>query len=283
MQEHHHAAQLKKLDIETVIVCLGNELSLWKALDGSYQKVKSALVPSEDLKYARLKQVAHIPLLVSMILNQLIADSTRKDLCLSKLRLISEELNGLKNGLDKIFESDDLTRQQHIIESTLKTIELLMNDYDETEVPALKLYYLARVHDALIENNRLAAESHLQELDKITTDWGLKSKATLEKSRFLIVGPHGPRKGRIDIQYYVALFETILGISKVKDNRLYHVEMLPSQMAGIDILNDLILNFLLGSELNKSIGEDILDDNTAMFSDILKTHAPPIVGRLLRV
>jgi hypothetical protein len=125
----------------------------------------------------------------------------------------------------------------------------------------------------LLEKNiESAALAQVLDIHNQIVAWEVLDQEKLKRMRVLIVGPHGPRSGRVDMQYFTKIYHQFCSISdhKVKNNYLYHVEMLPSQMKYIDIEQDLIQEFLMGSEYNKTVGKTMLNNQEAMFRDILE-------------
>ncbi|HLF66336.1 MAG TPA: hypothetical protein VI522_01835, partial [Gammaproteobacteria bacterium] len=123
-----------------------------------------------------------------------------------------------------------------------------------------------------------AAELQIESMDKIMTEWISTYNITLEKTRVLIVVAHGPRDNLIEGEYYKYLFKKFKIASP--ESYIYKIEMLPDQMATIDVEKDLIHDFLSGQQLNAEIASTMLGDKEAMRKDVLAKYAPSILEKL---
>lgn len=279
LDTHHHSAQLIMPDIEAILVYKGDELSLWKKNSDSYKQI-ACEIPTSDKRYTRLKQIAHIIVLITTIMDEYILNRVSLPEVITKLKNIINEVNLIRKGIELVFNDKDIKAQVTIIDETMKLLKILVSSQDSPlQWDTLKKGYVESLKPSIWYNNNTATEVQLNCLNNITKKWMKEHRIQLEKSRVIMVSPHGPRIGRIEAQYFIKLYQETLGLMKkdVEDNKVYHLEMLPSQFSKVNILEDLIKDFLLGSELNRAIGENILDSSTGMFSDILNQHAAPIL------
>lgn len=225
--------------------------------------------------YKLLKTISHLSVWLGMILKSIgsgaIALSHREH-ALGELK----KMIGLLQKLDDIH----LHRHKLVIEKTLSALEQAILCSELEQVQELYRNYLKWVHDVNIEYAKEATELQLTGLDTIITAWQDKYAVDLNASRVLIVGPHGPREGLIEKQFFQNMYLHHGGKGAEKDNQhVIYVEMLPEQMGTIAIPT-LIKNFLGGHQINKTIGRDMLGDEYAMFKDVLASYAGPILDKL---
>lgn len=279
---HHESAQLIKPNIDSIMIFKGDELTLWKKNFDSYQKLES-IIPTSDERYTRLKQMAHIAVLMTTIADDYIGNRISSKEIASKCKKIIPYLNAIIPEIKNIFDDSDIAVQTTLVEKTVELIEIITSgDFSRMDLIKYKNEYVGSIKNAVEYNNKTATKIQLMYLNKIISTWLKEHGIQLEKNRVILVSAHGPRAGRVEAQYFTRLYQEKLGLLEkdIEDNKVYHLEMLPSQFAQIDVLKDLINDFLLGSELNKAIGENILDSSKAMFSDILGQHCAPILDEL---
>ncbi len=284
MSEHHTASRLVGQDIDHVAVYKGDTLSLWEKRGEDYCQV-TAVIPTNDLRYTRLKQIAHLHVLITMIIDECLKHeeghrSGIKKLVeevLPKITLIERHLHAL--------HADDIPIQATILGRSRECIEQLTHmvfPFSKSEILSLREDYVGRLQAAIHYNNRTATTTQLHCLHDIVGNWQTNYGLEPGKSRVIIVSTHGPRIGRIETQYFERWYKDNLKLEAVEDNLLYSIEMLPSQFDTLDIKKDLIEGFLMGSELNKDIGNEILGNRKKMFSDVLESYAMPVLDSLFK-
>lgn len=260
------------------MVLKGDELSLWENSGTNYQLIKQASL-AKSIRYLGLKQICHVAVLITMLIDDYL--NQRNDQSLSQLNSISASLQSLLARAHHIFDQLDLERQRFIIKESVDVIKGLTSNSHKLAWLEIKKGYLDKITVALEKNSECATQTQLSLLDDLITEWGLKS-SDLTKSRTIIISPHGPKPKRIEAQYFNRLYQTMVEEDSVEDNLLYHLEMLPSQIASLDVQEDIIKGFLAGAELNKSIGLNHLGSRQAMFSDILDKYAVPVLDKLFQ-
>ena len=287
LSKHKIASHYKHSKIDTVVVYLGNELSLWKKNNlNNYIKTDVIVTPSQNGRYTRLKQICHIPLTVQSIIKEYKNNGLTPEELQIQIGELKNSVEIIYSSLDKekIFEEgEESNRQRKILGDLLSLLTDLLSLPVPKDASQLYMLCLSSIKEDMQVNIEQAASAQVLEIDNKVSEWGLKNHSVLKNSRVLIVGPHGPRLGRVDMQYFISLYHKICEIDKseVKNNKLYYVEMLPWQMEGINIKKDLIENFLMGSELNKSIGKKVLNNRYGMFRDILEKEGALAVEKHL--
>jgi hypothetical protein len=270
-------------DIDTVIVYKGDELSLWKKRDGTHQRVE-CVIPTNDLRYTRLKQIAHIHVMMTLIMDECCQSPAEYQLGIENLKnnLLPKINSMLDPSCTSALYAEDATWQIKILQETrLCMLNLLSSSFMSVDVlQQCKKEYIERLKPATYYSNSKATEVQLNCLHVFMQQWIARHHIVPESSRVIIVSPHGPRIGRIEMQYYARWYEVALGDVVIEDNLLYSIETLPSKFADLDVKRDLIDGMLIGAELNKGIGEKMLGGREKMFSDILESHAGPILDRL---
>lgn len=263
---------------------MGCELSLWKRnVDNQFIKVESAILLQD--RYTHLKQIAHIPMTIQMLIKniqmgKMTTREARADIC-KLIQLFREILR----GIDTIYNESDAKPQQLILQKSIRLLDfMLVHIQKMAAIKTQFAHYLMEIKNALDHNLSGGAHDQIHDIDQYIEKWQLKQASILCKTRVLIVGPHGPRKGRIDMQYYAQLYHQLCGLPlhEVKNNYVYHIEMLPQQVKDVDIKKDLIERFLMGAELNKTIGKSMLNNRFGMFSDVLKGHGPKVIDTILK-
>ena len=284
MQRHRAASQSVGSDIEMVIVYKGDELSLWKRQDGTYLQIAKE-IPTNDLRYTRLKQIAHIHVDISSIVEACIKNETPYHVGMRELQMdLLPDIDALlqPDSLSAL-HPDDIKWQREILSESKAFITQLCESSEKLLADELSRrhdHFVDLLKEAILYNNATATAVQLRRLHALTMEWQQTHHLQAEKSRVIMVSPYGPRLGRIETQYFMRWYEKALRITNIEDNMLYSKEELPSKFNSLDILKDLIGEFLMGSELNKRIGKKILGDMKKMFRDILEPHAEAILREL---
>lgn len=242
---HERTAKSQNLNhINHIIIYLNGDLHLWKR-DAKDNFIELCVCKSAamDFPYKLLKTMAHIAVTVNVLAQTHDASLMMK---------LQEQLHDMLN-------SDNPLLQIHMnfIKRTLDLLENFSDDQIVAYNNAIKL--------VLDEYSKNAAELQLESLAHIMHIWTEEYRIDPATSRALIVSAHGPRVDLLERQYF----------DYWNNNKgfVYTVEMLPTQMATINISRDLIDGFLNKHELNKTLGKTLLDDENAMFRDVLGKHA----------
>jgi hypothetical protein len=280
LQEHYHAAQSVLKGIDTIIVYKGGELSLWQRTHDGYTLLEG--IPLISKRYTALKEMAHLPLLVLAIIQQHDAGDVGKEETLAKLISLQQSVTTVKSNAQNSLEEADKWAQWTILDATSHLLSQVINDDTALSKQAILLQdYLSSLKSAIQYNNRTATTIQLIGLDNVIKKWDAQYVPEWDKTRILTVGVHGPREKLIEQEYFFSYVRKKLNLKQVENNKVYYVEMLPAQIANVDIVKDLIQGFLARSELNKNIGEKVLNDEQAMFKDVLSPHAECVVEYLL--
>ena len=132
LETHHAAAQSTAIQIDYVLIYQLDELSLWQKQGDTYQKIQVA-VPTANLHYSRLKQMAHIPVLVTTLIETYVHDQQAHAACLLQLDRVSQACMQILKGLPSLFAGQDLMGQQLLITHTTELIELLRQSQSKAE------------------------------------------------------------------------------------------------------------------------------------------------------
>ena len=281
---HRLSVQTVGQDIDMILVYKGDELSLWRKQAESWQSVAKT-IPTSDVRYTRLKQIAHIHVLVAMLLDVCCISAEQASLSMHELQhMLLPKINLLleENSLKQLYP-EDAAMQTLILQESRNCINALCQlslPFRQCVLIEIKRRYVNILKAAVWYSNSKATEVQLSNLHTLVKHWQDSYQLEAARSRVIIVSPHGPRIGRIEAQFFTRWYEDALGSTNIEDNMLYSIESLPEKFAELDVKRDLIESFLMGSELNKGIGETILGNRKKMFSDILESHAEPALRRL---
>ncbi|WP_419420869.1 hypothetical protein ACNVED_06110 [Legionella sp. D16C41] len=275
LTQHHEAAQAKEKKLTHVIVNLCGKLSLWVKQDNGFIKKDEATIPSPEGSYTRLKQISHIPVLIAEYVKEFNAGIIDMTEFKKRMTDIHNCLSLILKDLPTIFTAENIENQSQILIETQNLILTFIKDENLKHTSQQLKVYLATIKHLLDKNIDLGGEAIINELDEQIDKWNLKNSPQLMFTRALIVGPHGPRDGEPMTQYFESLFSKFnlsVNDNDMQNRSVYYVETLPQLMSKIDIKEDLIEGFLLGSEFNKSIGKKFFSNPNTLFRDLLK-HA----------
>jgi len=259
-----------------VIVYSNSSLSLWQhAGSGQYKQLETAPSPAKEEPYILLKTLSHISVWLSITLQSMAAQKLWLAKTNPELNKIHTSLNTLKN-----LGNQQLKPHLPVMDYTLSVIQQAKTCQQATEIVQLQQDYLQQSKACNEHYSRLATRIQLQGLHKIVETWRTQRMLNLHRSRVMIVGPHGPRDQLIEKQYFHDMYVRA-GIADGEHNNghLVYVEMLPEQLQDIDIAS-LITSFLGRHQINKLIGKELLNDEQAMFNDVLGKYAPPVIKEL---
>ncbi|STX30223.1 Uncharacterised protein [Legionella beliardensis] len=276
---------MKSKAIDYVLVYIGNDLSLWqKNNENQYKKIKNATTPAAQGQYTRLKQISHIPLTIQALIKNYRKSDETEEKFVNQLSQMHAKLNTILASIEKVLMNKGLiATQQAILEKSINLLAALIKQPEPAQAKQLLAAYLASLGPYLKQNMLDSTKAQVHEIDQLLEGWGLKNTSVLKNTRVLVVGPHGPRQGQVDMQYYTKLYQTVgeQQPDDIENNYLYYIEMLPWQMQNLDIEKHLIQNFLMGSEYNKTIGKKVLNNRYGMFRDILEKSAPEAIDEVL--
>ncbi len=281
LTQHTKSSSAMLEPIQHVIVFFGGELSLWQKQNNDFEELTRAKTAGMvELSYLRAKQISHIVVLLITRFSEMIERKAPI--------LLDAELFALFNKLlliqKKLMTIDDKMKQQyqHIVN---QTVLLLKHFHLNSGVQHLALQqYIEKYIQSMSEQLKIlaevAAKAQLQSLHEIMMSWKETYKLDLTLSRALIPVVHAPRDRLLEHQYFCSLFEQEINNHHANDNSVYCIEMLPKQMATLDIKRDLIDSFLPKCELDKRIGKYVFHDEAGMFKDILHQHAEEELNKM---
>lgn len=284
--QHKNTAYLSLLQsrsIDFIWVYKEGVLSLWKkGQTGSFEKIEQGFPILRE--YTKIKEVTHLPLLLLSLCYPYFdrAGGSYPDM----EKTLNEILNTLKKTgveIEKAFPPGQ-TREvlKKIITRSLllmEEISILLRNSMGVKKECIDIY-LRDLQPWIHYNTKISTEIQLKSLNDMVVAWREKHGISLEKTRVLILGLHGPRKDLIEFQYFVDLFQE-LGFSNVEDDQVYYAEVLLSSMPSIDIKRDLIEGFIADAEYNKVIGQMVLGRSNALFRDVLGDYARPALDSFL--
>lgn len=283
LQQHTQSGTAMLEQIQHVIVFFGGELTLWqKQSDDFCEIAREKTAGVNDLAYLRGKQISHIAVLLVSRFSALIEQKKTIKIddwvlaMLHKLVLIQKTL--------KTVNDDMVDAYRHIVSQSILFLGQL-HSRPKVSSQELQLLLTNYAHSISSELNLLAdiaTSQQLHRMHEIMTDWRLTHSLQLDKARVLLPVVHGPREGFLEYQYFCCLFEHEIEQHDANNNSVYCVEMLPKQMATLDIKKDLIDSFLAKSELDKQIGRYVFHDERAMFKDILQQQAEKQLGEMFK-
>ena len=195
----YREARIQKLaEVGPVIVVGVQELAL-------IQGTSRQSVPFPPAEYHKLKEVAHVPLLIFVTLSGTRGtplDATKS----AEVRYLRDLIDASQNQLDRVgFDASQIDRQ--------RTILRLSRDYLETvnqsgKAPNDGLDAFARTLAPLVlANADDAAEAHLKKLNSTVESWRTRMTAEEWKSfHVVIMSAHMAREREVALQYFQKLF-----------------------------------------------------------------------------
>lgn len=259
--EHHKTAKQALSRINNVMVYKEDILSLWLNHNNGFQKINEKQVIRDQ--YTHIKQIVHVPVYIETLLHTTSPRNHAKKLL---------ELKQLQNKLLLASKKLPDTKDKIILQKSIGVISELC-DNNISEYSFLLKKYLNEIANEVEDVCAQATSIQIKDsLDRVTRQWISDYKINMEASRVLIVGTHGPKEGRIEMQYYEALYNHY-HMKNVENDKLYYVESLAKHIPSIDIQKDLIEEFLAKEELNKIYGVSRYGNCKWMSGDVLSKHA----------
>lgn len=274
LSEHKNAGICMLAKIKHVVILSSGNLELWRKHDEAitYCMIARVETAAKNECYTLLKSLAHIPVLIVSILQKMEDPHER-------LTALRHKLQQLAKDLIQIDEYS-LNQNLNLVEESINLLnELLRGTLSKSAMSHLVAEYMRRIKPDLDRCGYGATHAQLSSLKAITREWHNNHQIDWIASRVLIVAPHGPRQQLIEQQFFEDVYHR-LAITNPVDNKIYYVEMLPSQIDKLDMHKDLIEGFLSSSEINKKIGLDVFSDEQAMFTDRLADYAPSVLKAL---
>ncbi len=276
----HQSASVAALkDVQTVMVFKCGVLSLWK--NNGRDMVEIASKEVTPPAYHALKSVCHAPLIcIGSLKSENASAETWIELC----ERLEHSLRSVDTQRVDVHSRENMAA---ILQHSVICIKQLQNcarwSLHDKEVRGILTQYQRRIDANIKILSAAATELQLSSLHEIIQQWITTQEIDLTKNRVLLVAPHGPRKGFIEMQYFVDLYKRQ---SKeidepIEDNYIYYIEMLGSQMGEVDVKTCLIEEFLAREEQNKTVARWMLGDPLGMQQDVLKECAPGIIDKLL--
>lgn len=275
----HKSASIAALqDVQTIMVFKCGVLSLWNNTGKDMIEIASQEITPPA--YNALKSVCHAPLIcIGALKSENTSMETWGEICAR----LERSLKSLDAEM-----LDELSRENmnSILKHSIICIKQLQTcakwTLRDLEVQEILARYKVKIDANIKLLSASATQLQLSSLHEITQHWISTHEIDLTKNRVLLVAPHGPRKGFIEMQYFVNLYKSQEEIEEpIEDNYIYYVEMLGSQMGEVDVKARLIDEFLAREEQNKTVARWILDDPLGMQQDVLKECAPDIIAKLL--
>ena len=275
---HQSASMAALQDVQTVMVFKCGVLSLWNNNGKDMVQIESQEITPPA--YHALKSACHAPLIC---IGALKSETANMETWVE----LSAKLERSLRSLDAE-RLDDASRESmvSVLEHSICCIKQLQGcrrwTLKDKEVQAILALYKTEINTDIKQLSAAATQLQLASLHEITQHWIATHGIDLTKNRVLLVAPHGPRKGFIEMQYFVELYQQQEKMDgPIEDNYIYYVEMLGSQMGDVDIKARLIDEFLAREEQNKTVALWMLDDPLGMQQDVLKECAPDIIKTLL--
>ena len=249
-------------DIKHVVVYLRGQLLLLRQNElNGYEEAESSESATRNSTYRQLKTFAHSAVTVNM----LVADKQAH-----KLREFNKKLKQLTLN----HEAEILPYRQFINESIYLIDSILSHwDIQESDKQLIENYNQT-INKALNNYMMAAARLQLQSMSATMKDWSERYQIKAETLRIVIVCASGPREGMIERQFFESWLQKQNGSKRL----IYQMEMLHEQMPQLKI--DKLIDFVGKQELNKSIGKQLLNDENALFKDLLAEHADSILQGL---
>ncbi|KTD61167.1 hypothetical protein [Legionella spiritensis] len=278
LKEHQSASATALQGIMTVMVFHGGNLSLWvNDKKTGFQQREYQTISGDE--YHQLKSVCHIPvILLDQIKSGRISRETLADLG-SKLTNVLKALPVLPETVH--------SNAVAIVEQSTQCINRLQDisnlRLEEKIIGEILRDYQYAIKDNIAFLSAAATGKQLSALHDVTQKWLQEYGIDLSQNRVLLVGAHGPRKGFIEMQYFLRLYtcDSAYAETPVKNNYVYYIEMLPCHMAELDIKARLIDEFLAHEEQNKQVADWLLGEPLAMQQDVLRKDGPDIIAQLL--
>jgi hypothetical protein len=257
--------------VKTVLVLKDGAISLWKNENTQVTRIDSQLVIQKY--YTRIKEVTHIPYLVHAILQELSAKNASE---------IKDKLTKVKDKLNILLNEIDDTHANLILMKSIELLPLLMKNLDHPEnLTTLMKRYLASLELVTQSNGEHATHNQLKDnLDKIVNQWIKKHNIDMLASRILIVGPHGPKEGSVEMQYWKAWYQNSLGLNHAENDKYYYIPLLSKHLQDVDIARDLIQEHLANEEMNKTVGVARHNNSKMMSRDLMERHGLTVLSKL---
>lgn len=235
--------------IKSIVIFKGGELSLWHKNASSNNYIKSFSRKVTSRQYDNVKQVSHIPFLIqTLLIPNDIKDADVLKQKKAELQKIHSQIAEISKTME--LSSEETKNQQVILQKSKEFLEMLLAHPEDVEIniQAEIEKFFANIKPALEYNKRLGAKIQLSRMDEIMNIMRSKESFDLNETQVIIVGPQAPRKGFIEKQYFVSLYEQ----EGAEVSHIHYAEYLPRDIAGIDIENDLIDKFLMQAESDQS-------------------------------
>lgn len=282
LQRYHPQAGRGSLaGIEHVIVYMaGGELTLWQQDNGEWMQVATDCPAQPSSSYESLKLVSHLPMDVECLLMAYLKQIIQLELFIKELTQIKEAIDITLPHIDKISAGEGALISQEIMTQVRDLIEKMLREIYCGQLEKVVHDKMRTIKPLLDRHAALAAKAQLVALDAIVEKWLRDYPINWEATRALIVGPQDPRKGLIEKQYFKTIYREKL--SQATGHYVSYVEMLPHQIPEINIKMHLLEGYLASKEANRRIATHVLGDEKALFSDVLRSHAPPVLQSILR-
>ncbi len=245
--------------IEHIVIYLDGELLLLKKSAWDYQEIKRASTAATDPMYNLEKIIAHYSVLVDAIYDALHKQTMPKD-------DVAKHIHHLIAELNKISSHRDFLKPHHRegIQLTLNALQQVARcpaqDYEHIHHTFLK-------DIALLNQNccTQAADLQLLSMHQILRDF-LSLGVNLHTTYTILMGAAGPRQDYLKHQFFQKLYNDN-HIQPSNSAGIYYAEVLPENIHSTP--QDYLIMGLARYLFNHGVGERLLNDQNAMYSDVL--------------
>lgn len=267
MNIHKNEAPTHLSTVKNIIIYHGGLTELWKKdTSGDYNQAGIASTAAAQDVYKVRKNLSHLAVSINVLASSfaLVADEDS----FSRIHAAAGSMFGTLGLLPKSIQ----TEYALLIEASASALlRLAASTSSRMEVADACRKYNGITKIILQEYAKESAQVQIISLENIMDKWTQEHHILPEDTKALIVVAHGPRQKLLETQYFEQW-----GKGKLQ---IFPVEMLPAQMSSINVKKDLILGFLAEQLLNQQIGKRMLDDENAMFKDILAPYAEEILEK----
>lgn len=273
LANHTHQAQDQLQALKHVVIYQNGYLILGKIAEQKFTEIEKIASAALGEDYILLKSVTHTSVWLMTILH-----------AIGEKRIPMEEryeaLKELKNHLQNLYSHSDVRLHAHRtgLKKTVSTLDAALGCDTTLQIQEVLQSYLNDMKPMHQQYAKEATQLQLQSMEKIITHWSNQEKLDWATIRVILVGAQGPKELLIEKQYFQHLYKK-LGIADPEHKKyLLYAEMLPSQMQSITP-NQLVIEFLAPHLLNRIIGKHMLNNDEAMFKDVLGEYAPAVLDK----
>ncbi len=274
LSNHNLLAQRQLQTLQHVVIYQNGYLILGRIADHKFAEVDKTPCAALGEDYNLLKSVTHTSVWLMTVL-QAICDKQ------IPMESLYEALKELRGNLQTLYAYPDESLHEHraALKKTLSTLDAALWCDTTGQIQDLLKVYLKDMKPIHQQYGKKATQLQLESMEKIIGQWSKTEKLDWASIGVILVVAQGPKELLIEKQYFQRLYKNLGILDPEKSKRLMYAEMLPSQMQSVDP-SKLVSEFLAPHLLNKVIGKHMLDDEQAMFKDVLGEHAPAVLDKL---